>query len=101
MEIVRSGACFQQALTAQNGRPTTGCLSSTILAYPLTPPVSPLPNALWALLRVALSRRSLFEAKDESRKQAAESDKAKEAAVEEAVTRVKRQVEESMSETYR
>lgn len=49
----------------------------------------------------ALSRRSLFEAKDESRKQSAESEKAKEAAVEEAVTRVKRQVEESMSETYR
>lgn len=49
----------------------------------------------------ALSRRSLFEAKDESRKKAAESEKAKEAAVEEAVTRVKRQVEESMSETYR
>lgn len=48
-----------------------------------------------------MSRRSLFEAKDDSRKQAAESEKAKEAAVEEAVTRVKRQVEESMSETYR
>lgn len=43
----------------------------------------------------------MFEAKDESRKQAAASDKAREAAVEEAVSRVNRQVEESMSETYR
>ncbi|CAM9178368.1 unnamed protein product [Scytosiphon promiscuus] len=50
---------------------------------------------------LALSRKSLFAAKDESRKQAAASDKAREAAVEEAVTRVNRQVEESMSETYR
>lgn len=43
----------------------------------------------------------MFEAKDESRKQAAAADKAREAAVEEAVSRVNRQVEESMSETYR
>lgn len=49
----------------------------------------------------ASSQRSVFEAKDESRKQAAASDKAKEAAVEEAVARVNRQVEESMSENYR
>ncbi|CAN0360223.1 unnamed protein product, partial [Ectocarpus sp. 12 AP-2014] len=50
---------------------------------------------------LALSRKSVFEAKDESRKQAAAADKAREAAVEEAVSRVNRQVEESMSETYR
>ncbi len=43
----------------------------------------------------------MFEAKDESRKQAAASDKAREAAVEEAVARVNRQVEESMTENYR
>lgn len=51
--------------------------------------------------RPALSRRSVFEAKDESRKQAAAADKAREAAVEEAVSRVNRQVEEGMSENYR
>lgn len=43
----------------------------------------------------------MFEAKDESRKQAAASEKAKEAAVEEAVSRINRQVEDSMSENYR
>ena len=49
----------------------------------------------------ALLHKSLFEAKDDSRKQAAEAEKAKEVAVEEAVSRAKRQVDESMSETYR
>lgn len=49
----------------------------------------------------ALSRKSVFEAKDETRKQAAALEKAREAAVEEAVSRVRRQVEESMSETFR
>ena len=39
--------------------------------------------------------------KDDARRQAAESEKAKELAVEEAVTRVRRQLEESMSENYR
>lgn len=39
--------------------------------------------------------------KDDARRQAAESEKARELAVEEAVTRVRRQVEESMSENYR
>lgn len=49
----------------------------------------------------ALLQKSLFEAKDDSRKQAAEAEKAKEAAVEEAVSRVQLQVDKSMSETYR
>lgn len=49
----------------------------------------------------ALSRKSLFDAKDEARKQAAAADKAREVAVEEAVARIQRQMEESMSEVYR
>lgn len=49
----------------------------------------------------ALSRKSLFGVKDEARKQAAEAEKAREAAVEEAVARVQRQMEESLSESYR
>lgn len=40
-------------------------------------------------------------AKDDARRQAAESEKTRELAVEEAVARVRRQLEESMSENYR
>ena len=39
--------------------------------------------------------------KDDARRQAAESEKTRELAVEEAVARVRRQVEESMNENYR
>ncbi|CAM9333908.1 unnamed protein product [Sphacelaria rigidula] len=50
---------------------------------------------------LALSRKNLFDAQDERRKQAAAADKAREVAVEEAVARIQRQMEESMSEAYR
>lgn len=53
------------------------------------------------LFRSAVSNKSLFEAKDDARRRAAAAEKAKEAAVEEAVSRVQLQVEESMSENFR
>lgn len=43
----------------------------------------------------------MFDAKGEARKQAGEAEKAREAAVEEAVQRAQRQMEEGMSEAYR
>lgn len=48
-----------------------------------------------------MSRKSLIDGKDDARKQAAAAEKAREAAVEEVVARGQRQVEESVSETYR
>lgn len=66
--------------------------STAIFVLPVLPIVPPL---------VALSRKNLFDAQDERRKQAAAADKAREVAVEEAVARIQRQMEESMSEAYR